>query len=376
MNRIRIGRRLATVGVFVLASISFRDAIAQTEPANQDVAAGKKIYADRCVTCHGDHGQGVDGKYDRPFSGSKSVEQLAALIDQTMPDDDPDSCVDADAASVAAFVKVEFMAEPAAEKPRIELVHLTVPQYENAVADIASQLLQEKNPGFKHGLQASFYDSKDANQDKLISSRVDSAIDGDLLSAEPFKNREGKDGFYVRWEGSVFAEETGTYQFIVRSPNGFRLFVNRLSEPLIDNWVATPSEPEHTAPIKLLGGRWYSIQLECFKFKESEFSIQLTWQRPGRLPKPIAAHWLFRQPVQPVVVVQTVFPADDSSVGYPRGTLVSKEWDAATTDAAVEVADVISNHLEFLRGPSPSRRSSGNLEGCAAKSPNSRFAAR
>ncbi len=50
------------------------------------------------------------------------------------------------------------------------------------------------------------------------------------------------------------------------------------------------------------------------------------------------------------MVVSTAFPADDRSVGYERGTGVSKEWDQSTTEAAIDVAEYVDDHLEELSG--------------------------
>ncbi len=44
------------------------------------------------------------------------------------------------------------------------------------------------------------------------------------------------------------------------------------------------------------------------------------------------------------------FPPDDRSVGYERGTSISKAWDQATTDAALEAADFVAAHLKDLAG--------------------------
>ena len=47
---------------------------------------------------------------------------------------------------------------------------------------------------------------------------------------------------------------------------------------------------------------------------------------------------------------RTPFPPDDRSVGYERGTSISKAWDQATTDAALETADYVAAHLKDLAG--------------------------
>ena len=48
--------------------------------------------------------------------------------------------------------------------------------------------------------------------------------------------------------------------------------------------------------------------------------------------------------------MQAPFPPDDRSIGYERGTSVSKAWDQATTDAAIEVAGYVVSHLKEFAG--------------------------
>jgi hypothetical protein len=54
-----------------------------------------------------------------------------------------------------------------------------------------------------------------------------------------------------------------------------------------------------------------------------------------------------------VFVLQTAFPPDDRSIGYERGTSISKAWDEATTEAAIETASYVSNHLDDLADADP-----------------------
>src|SRR5207237_5623832 len=49
-------------------------------------------------------------------------------------------------------------------------------------------------------------------------------------------------------------------------------------------------------------------------------------------------------------VVSSPFPPDDRSMGYERGTSISKEWDEATTSAALETAGYVASHLRDLSG--------------------------
>ena len=72
------------------------------------------------------------------------------------------------------------------------------------------------------------------------------------------------------------------------------------------------------------------------------------------------------------VLRQTVFPPDDASIGYERGSAVSKKWDEAATYAAIETANWVADHLDKLADTSanaPDRLAKAQQFG-------SRFAAR
>ena len=49
-----------------------------------------------------------------------------------------------------------------------------------------------------------------------------------------------------------------------------------------------------------------------------------------------------------LLVLETPFPPDDRSAGFERGTSVSKAWDQAATDAAIEAADHVGGRLQEL----------------------------
>jgi thiosulfate dehydrogenase len=80
-----------------------------------DPARGEAIYADRCATCHGPDGQGVQigDKIAGPLWGPRSwndgagaarVYTLAGMIRYSMPYLDPGNITDEDAQHVAAFI--------------------------------------------------------------------------------------------------------------------------------------------------------------------------------------------------------------------------------------------------------------------------------
>src|SRR5262249_2790605 len=78
--------------------------------------------------------------------------------------------------------------------------------------------------------------------------------------------------------------------------------------------------------------------------------VSLEWTPPRRATEVIPARNLSTGRSSKVFVVTTPFPPDDRSVGYERGTAISKAWDQATTDAAIEAAESIVEHLPELSG--------------------------
>ena len=81
-------------------------------------------------------------------------------------------------------------------------------------------------------------------------------------------------------------------------------------------------------------------------------SIALLWKLPRRVDEVIPERRLSPQKWPEAFVLQTPFPPDDRSIGYERGTTISKAWDQATTDAAIEVAGYVASHLRELAGVS------------------------
>jgi hypothetical protein len=64
----------------------------------------------------------------------------------------------------------------------------------------------------------------------------------------------------------------------------------------------------------------------------------------------IPARFLSPGETPEVFILQTPFPPDDRSTGYERGTSLSRAWDDATTAAAIEAADSITDSLDELAG--------------------------
>ncbi|MBW8884690.1 MAG: DUF1592 domain-containing protein, partial [Planctomycetia bacterium] len=76
----------------------------------------------------------------------------------------------------------------------------------------------------------------------------------------------------------------------------------------------------------------------------------LCWKPPHGNDEPIPARCLSPSTAAERFVLTTHFPPDDRSIGYERGNAISRAWDNATTDAAIEVANYVAAHrVELAR---------------------------
>lgn len=335
---------------------------------------GEAIYRKECASCHGKKGEGVAGKHDEPLIGRRNVPALSKYIAKSMPEDKEGTIVGKDADDVAAYIFDSFYS-PAAQLRNSpvheDLSRLTVEQYQNSVADLIGRFQGgfDRPFGKTHGLKGRYSgrfpviigpilkprnDKERAERNKKERTsyeQVDKAVSFHFGKESPDANRLRPDDFTTRWDGSIFAPETGMYEFIVKTENGVRLYVNNTRDPLIDAWVTPgPTVREEKKSIFLLGGRAYPISLEHLKFQEKSASVELHWKPPHGRQELIPEAMLEPQGRATTMVVATQFPADDRSDGYERGTTISKEWDQATTRAAVEVMLYVEANLDSFSG--------------------------
>ncbi len=331
---------------------------------------GKAIYERLCLECHGAQGEGVKGLADDPLVGSRTLESLAGRIDRTMPEEEPELCVGEDAKTVADYIYEAFYSAEARARntpARIDLSRLTVPQYRNSVADLVASFrgdLWIKEDG--RGLKARYFGGQGYNERKEFREqkkvdkyeRVDAGVKFDFGEGIP-KHEEAKEfspeGFSIRWEGALLPEESGVYEFVVRTRNGVTLWVNdhdrgeESGEKTIDGLVAPHNEVrEETGSVFLVGGRPYPIRLDFFTWKEKAASVELLWKPPHGVLETIPERNLTPDWTQESLLVDVPFPADDRSVGYERGTMVSKAWLESVTAGAAMASDHVVAHLNEL----------------------------
>ena len=333
-------------------------------PVFADGKTGEQIYRQTCAKCHGPNGEGVKAEYPDPLVGDKSVAQLAKLIAKTMPEDKPGTCVGGDAEKVAAYIHEAFYSREARERnrpPRVELARLTVRQYRNAVADLVGGFRPSPKRDEQRGLKGEYFDSRNFRGDKRVLDRTDPEVRFDFKDQGPGE-KIGAHEFAIRWTGSVVADETGVYEFVVRSDHAIRLWVNDNAKPLIDAYVKSGPDTEYRGAIFLVAGRTYPLKLEFSKALQgvqdkkakekppAPAMVVLEWKRPGFAQDVIPSRNLIPNGVPESCVISTPFPPDDRSLGWERGTTVSKAWEQATTDAALEAAAYVSGKVNELAG--------------------------
>jgi cytochrome c553 len=329
---------------------------------------GAQIYKERCASCHGVSGEGTEEAYPHPLAGNRTVTQLARFIAKSMPKNAKKKCTGADAERVAAYIYEAFYSHAAHERQRplrIELAHLTVRQHRNEVADLIGSFRWAGQCDDKHGLKAAYYKSYGFRSNNRVFERIDPVVRFDFGEASPEPKRIDADRFSIRWEGSIRAPETGEYEFTVRTEHAARLWLNDNKWPLIDAFVKSGAGTEHRGLIFLLGGRAYLLRLEFAKGKQGDMdnkkkdepkpppvkaSIALEWKVPGLAAEAVPSRALSPNSFPETFVASTPFPPDDRSLGYERGTSISKAWDQGTTDAAIEAAGYVAGHLNELAG--------------------------
>jgi cytochrome c553 len=331
--------------------------------------SGEQIYRELCASCHGMSGEGTK---DQPkvLAGDLSVEQLAKVIDKTMPEGEPEKCVGEDAKKVAAYIHEAFyspIAQARIKPARVELSRVTVRQYQNVMTDLIGSIRQQGRWEDAGGLHAEYYKGRRTRSGDRVIDRIDPVVQFDFGEGSPAEGKMEPHEFSIRWEGSVLAPESGLYEFVVKTEHATRLWINsnarsEAEKPLIDAWVKSGNDTEYRGQIRLLGGRVYPLKMEFSKAKQGvddsknqkkpppprKASIALEWKTPSHLQEVIPARSLSRRGAPEVFVCETPFPPDDRSIGYERGSSISKAWDQATTEGAMEATSfILANLREF-----------------------------
>lgn len=164
---------------------------------------GAAIFKEQCARCHGDAGQGVKKKYDKPLVGELAVPQLGEQIRKTMPEGHPETLTKEEAAAVAEYIHGAFYSKNALV--REDLARLTVQQFRNAASDVIGSFRPGTNKwadGGK-GLKGEYFANR--SYGNRVIERNDPQVAFDFKTDPPTDGKYDENEFSVRWTGSLLA---------------------------------------------------------------------------------------------------------------------------------------------------------------------------
>jgi len=316
-----------------------------------DLERGAAVYRENCASCHGDSGQGVVSAYASPLSGDSTVGELTRLIEETMPEGEPEKCVGPDAAAVALYIHDQFYGAAAQVRnrpPRAMLAHLTANQLRQSLADLYSHFSGIGEPTNERGIKGLYYDGTDRKDENKKIDRIDPTLQFDFGRSGPGESIK-PESFLIVWEGSLLADHTGRYEIVVRSTCSFKMDFGRSERTFIDNHVQSGDKTEFRKSIMLTAGRAYPFRIDFVqRNRKTEIppaSISLSWIRPQGVEEIIPSRHLVPHMKSGVFPLQSTLPPDDRSYGFERGIAVNREWDESTTSASIEFAKMASSEL-------------------------------
>lgn len=336
--------RIVAVAFVLLSTTSYRPVCADPIELTARQSAGAAIYKAKCLSCHGEHGEGVEDGYKKPLAGDASIGELAKLIAETMPEGEPEECVADQAESVADYVHYAFYSEAARIRnrpPRIELTRLTATQLRQSLADLYASQSGIVEFTDKRGLTGEYFAGANQRRQNRKIERTDSTLEFDLGHDGPGEGIDAKD-FSIRWRGGILPDQTGSHQIVVRSSCAFIMYLGDYRREFINNRVQSGDKTEFRESVQLTAGRVYPLQIDFYqrkrKTEQPPAKISLSWKGPSGIEEVIPVRNLLPVSAPAAFALQTKLPPDDRSYGFERGSSVDSQWDQSTTDAALEFA--------------------------------------
>ena len=351
LNSLSQFARLAILG-FAGCYLPLDWCAAQSESSLEDkLARGAEIYRQQCASCHGEKGEGVSEFYDEPLAGDATVGELTKIINDTMPEGEPEKCVGPDAAAVAEYIHHTFYSEAAQVRnrpPRISLTRLTANQLRQSLADLYAHFEGVASVTDERGIKGTYFDGDRRKNESKKIERVDPKLEFDFGRESPGEGINAE-SFHIHWEGSLKADVTGRYEIVVRSTCSFTMDFGKIGRMFIDNHVQSGDKTEFRRSIMLTAGRVYPFKIDFTQRKRKTelppAEISLSWVPPGGSEQIIPTQNLLPTAGAGVFALQSVLPPDDRSYGFDRGISVNRQWDDSTTAAALEFAQIATSEL-------------------------------
>ncbi|MDG2224178.1 MAG: DUF1588 domain-containing protein [Rubripirellula sp.] len=325
--------------------------------ANELIARGEAVFQKLCQNCHGAGGRGVEAHYPNSLTGDLTVKELAKLVIETMPEENPEGCVGVDAEAVASFMHERFYSEAAQVRnrpPRVVLSRLTAEQLRQSLADLYGSMGRPARVESRRGLQGRYYNGARRKDEEKKIDRVDPTLEFDFGDQGPGEGINAKD-FGIVWNGSLKIDRSGRYELILRSTCSCTMDFGADRRVLVNNHVQSAGRDEFRRVLYLTGGRAYPLEIEFFQRKrktdQPPAKISLCWIPPGGQQEVIPESHLIPVEMPDSFALQAKLPPDDRSYGYERGTAVDRAWEESTTNAAIEFSQIAIDELypNYLR---------------------------
>jgi len=126
-----------------------------------------------------------------------------------------------------------------------------------------------------HGLLGEYFTNMTLSGKPAIT-RIDETIDFDWGQGAP-ADGVGRDGFSIRWQGTITVDKTGEYWFATTSDDGVRLWVD--GRQLINVWADHGAQTDRQQ-VSLQAGEVYGIRLEYYE-NSGDAVIKLGWSEPA-----------------------------------------------------------------------------------------------
>ncbi len=159
--------------------------------------------------------------------------------------------------------------------------------------------------GAPDGLKATYYDDLDFGGDTL--TRIDPMIAFNWNNTAPDPSMN-PNRWSSRWTGQFVTEHSEDYTFYVRADDGVRLWIN--NELVIDEWNDQGVTEFSSAPIALVAGQSYDIQMEHYD-NSLQAQAHLLWSSASTVKQTIPQSQLYSE-AGPVGI------ADDDNGNLPQ----------------------------------------------------------
>jgi outer membrane protein OmpA-like peptidoglycan-associated protein len=172
------------------------------------------------------------------------------------------------------------------------------------------------------GLRGDYYNGR--NFERKVLSRVDQRLDFNWQPGNPVGPGIDQEAFSVRWTGKLYAPSEGTYNFIVNTDNGMRVWVDgRLLMADWDVYTLNTFKKE----MRLAAGRYYDLKVEYNNFKGPAV-FRLAWEYPMEGTATSGLPHYTPEDVIPAKYLSTQPPPDQTAVATAAVVTPSRHGNA------------------------------------------------